>query len=249
MLLEFPGVGPHPYLPLIVLVCAIVQSLMGVGLLLFGTPTLLLLGMGFGETLAVLLPCSVTVNLCQLYGGLPRNRKAIYRIASITLPMIFLGLLVALRGIDTRWMPIVVGITLLGLGLLRLSSRAIAWLNRVMVNYQIVYLGAMGLLHGLSNMGGGLLVAYASALAHEKEEIRRIIALGYLAFALTQLTTLAINQPQLFKTEYFYLPVISLLAHLAGNRLFQHLSTAQFGRLVTGLILTYGIVTVSKSYG
>ena len=86
-----PGGGLHLYLPLTILVCSIVQSLMGVGLLLFGTPTLLLLGMGFGEALAVLLPCSVTVNLCQIYGGLPKNKQAMYRIAGITLPMIFLG--------------------------------------------------------------------------------------------------------------------------------------------------------------
>lgn len=92
-------------------------------------------------------------------------------------------------------------------------------------------------------------MVYAGTLSDDKEEIRRTIALGYLAFALTQLSTLAINQPQLFRTGYLYLPVISLLAYLAGNRLFQHLSTAQFGRLVTGLILTYGVVAVGRAFG
>ncbi|VTU34570.1 Sulfite exporter TauE/SafE [Variovorax sp. PBL-H6] len=244
-----PNAGLYLYLPLAVLICSIVQSLVGVGLLLFGTPTLLLLGMEFGETLAVLLPCSVTVNLCQLHGGLPCNKQAILRIARITLPMIFLGLLTTLWGMDTRWMPIVVGFALLGLGVLRLSSRALAWLNRVVASYQNTYLAVMGLAHGLSNMGGGLLVVYAGTLSDDKEEIRRTIALGYLAFALTQLATLAINQPQLFHTGNLCLPVISLLSYLAGNRLFQHLSTAHFGRLVTGLVLTYGVVTVGKALG
>lgn len=148
------GASPHVYLPLVVLVCSIVQSLIGVGLLLFGTPTLLLLGMGFGETLAVLLPCSVTINLCQLQKGLPQNRQAILRIMWVTLPMVFVGLLVALWGQDTRWMPVIVGLALLGLGALRLSSRAMHWLNRVVVGYQNMYMAVMGLVHGLSNMGG-----------------------------------------------------------------------------------------------
>ena len=66
-------------------------------------------------------------------------------------------------------------------------------------------------------MGGGLLVAYAGTLSDDKEEIRRTIALGYLAFALTQLFTLIINQPQFFRAEYFYLPIISLAAYLGGK--------------------------------
>jgi hypothetical protein len=250
MLHEFTSsAGLHLYLPLIILICSLVQSLMGVGLLLFGTPTLLLLGMNFGEALTVLLPCSITVNLCQLYGGLPRNRQALYRLAYITLPMIFLGLLVALWGINIRWMPIVVGGGLIGLGIIRLSSRAVASLNRIVANYQAAYLAVMGLVHGLSNMGGGLLVVYAGTLSNDKEEIRRTIAVGYLAFALTQLLTLAINQPQLFRTEHLYLPAISLLSYLVGNRLFRDLSMKQFSRLVTSLILTYGVVTVSKAFG
>ena len=74
------------------------------------------LAVSWWKASTVLLPCSVTVNLCQLYGGLPRNRQAIHRIASITLPMIFLGLLIALWRVETRWMPVVVGSSLLGLG-------------------------------------------------------------------------------------------------------------------------------------
>ncbi len=244
-----PGVAPQVYLPLIVLACSIVQSLMGVGLLLFGTPTLLLLGMGFGETLAVLLPCSVTVNLCQLHGGMPRDREVIFRIVRVTLPMVFAGSVVALMGMSTHWMPLVVGFALLAMGGLRLSLRAINWLNRLVAGYEKAYLATMGLVHGLSNMGGGLLVVYAGAKCDDKDEIRRTIALCYLGFALTQLATLGFNQPGLFRAEFLYLPVVSLLAFLTGNRLFRHLNALQFARLVTGLILTYGAVTVSKAIG
>lgn len=240
------------YLPLVILICALVQSMMGVGLLLFGTPTLLLLGMNFGEALTILLPCSMTVNLCQLTRGLPQDKRAIQQIIGITLPMILMGLQIAIWGISTHGMPIIVGFALLGLGILRLSARAVAWLNRVVAHYRVVYLAVMGLVHGLSNMGGGLLVVYAGTLSSDKEEIRRTIALGYFMFALTQLLTLAISQPQLFRInypEYLYLPVVSLLAYLAGNRLFQHLSATQFTRLVTLLILTYGAITTSRAFG
>src|SRR5882757_7873526 len=50
----------------IIAVLAVVQSLFGIGLLVFGTPTLLLLGYPYQDALAVLLPASLAVSLLQL---------------------------------------------------------------------------------------------------------------------------------------------------------------------------------------
>ena len=54
------------YLVTIIAIFSVVQSIFGVGLLLFGTPTLLLLGYSYSETLWLLLPCSVTISLIQV---------------------------------------------------------------------------------------------------------------------------------------------------------------------------------------
>src|SRR5882757_7687039 len=50
----------------IIAVLAVVQSLFGIGLLVFGTPTLLLLGFPYQDALAILLPASLAVSLLQL---------------------------------------------------------------------------------------------------------------------------------------------------------------------------------------
>ena len=49
-----------------VVITAAIQSVFGVGVLLFGTPILLLLGYDFITTLTVLLPVSVSINLIQI---------------------------------------------------------------------------------------------------------------------------------------------------------------------------------------
>ena len=54
---------------LVVFVFAIVQSVVGVGLLVFGTPTLMLLGYGFEQTLAIVLPASLCVSAIQVSEG------------------------------------------------------------------------------------------------------------------------------------------------------------------------------------
>ena len=46
-----------------------VQSIFGVGLLLFGTPTLLLLGYPYADTLWILVPASVTISIVQVIRG------------------------------------------------------------------------------------------------------------------------------------------------------------------------------------
>src|SRR6185312_9833013 len=50
----------------VVFVCALVQSVFGVGLLVFGTPALLLLGYSFPSALFHLLPCSILISSLQI---------------------------------------------------------------------------------------------------------------------------------------------------------------------------------------
>ena len=49
-----------------ILLTATIQSLFGVGVLLFGTPILLVLGYDFITALTILLPISLTINLLQV---------------------------------------------------------------------------------------------------------------------------------------------------------------------------------------
>jgi hypothetical protein len=56
-------------LVLVVVAFAVLQSVFGVGLLVFGTPTLLLAGFTFAETLGYLLPCSLVISVLQVVVG------------------------------------------------------------------------------------------------------------------------------------------------------------------------------------
>ena len=58
-----------------VLAFSVVQSVFGVGLLVFGTPTLLLAGYSFEETLAYLLPCSMAISALQAWDGGARSSR------------------------------------------------------------------------------------------------------------------------------------------------------------------------------
>ena len=51
---------------LVLLILIIIQSIFGIGLLLFGTPTFLMLGYDFINTLNFLLPISIVISSLQL---------------------------------------------------------------------------------------------------------------------------------------------------------------------------------------
>ena len=50
---------------------SLVQSIFGTGVLLFGTPILLILGYNFQYSLIILLPISVSINLLQIKLDMP----------------------------------------------------------------------------------------------------------------------------------------------------------------------------------
>ena len=55
-----------PDILITVAVTTVIQSIFGVGVLLFGTPLLLILGYDFIQALYILLPISLTINLLQI---------------------------------------------------------------------------------------------------------------------------------------------------------------------------------------
>lgn len=240
------NVNLYVAMPLVVAVFSVVQSIFGVGLLLFGTPTLLLLGVSFPEAIATLLPCSLVVDLLQLRNGLPRDRGYIRDLMIVCLPLVCIGLVIALSVTHPGSLALVVGSMLLLLGLLRCTSSALPQIRARMLRYRTLYMAGMGFVHGLSNMGGGLLVALASSIANEKEETRRIIALGYTLFAITQLTTLYIMAPESFYAWRLLLPLVAVSIYVLGNVFYRRMEETMFQKLLTALILAYGTLLVFK---
>ncbi len=51
---------------IIIVITSFIQSIFGVGVLLFDTPLLLLVGYDFIEAIVILLPISITINFFQI---------------------------------------------------------------------------------------------------------------------------------------------------------------------------------------
>ncbi|EJM71565.1 hypothetical protein DUF81 [Pseudomonas sp. GM50] len=235
---------------LIVAIFAIVQSIFGMGILVFGTPTLLLLGFEFSTVLALLLPSSVLISLTQVItsGSIAFQRREKQNIAICTLFVLgFLAFILKFKlkiNID-----ILVGGVLLFSALVRLSPTFRAKVKQLLSKNERLFVVVMGSVHGLTNMGGALLALYASSTQEGKLEIRTTISRYYLAFGLIQLSTLAVLKFNALSLYGFVAAPLALFVYLVvGSLIFKKTSSFTYERLVTFFIAAYGVIVLTKGY-
>ena len=224
----------------VIIVLAVVQSLFGVGLLVFGTPTLLLLGYPYQDALAILLPASLAVSLLQL-SAVPRlDRAFAFRFAAWCLaPLAAVMILVSLLQLKAS-LNLAVALALSAFVVLRtspeLEGRAAAWLRR----HQRAWLVLMGIVYGLSNLGGSLLTILANALHTEKDQVRSVIVHCYVCFAVIQLMVLGLTVPGFFFWQQLvYAAIAGTVFLLVGQRIFAWVSAPAFRQLFTGFMASY----------
>ena len=171
-----------------ILITSIIQSLFGVGVLLFGTPLLLLFGFDFITTLTILLPISIIINCIQVVNSYKNIDFVFYkRMLLYTTPFIVLFLFfVTFTKLDIN--PYV-GCFLI-LIVLQKQFPSLAIQLQKLMKFESIYLVFMGVIHGLTNLGGSLLTAIIMNKKLPKDNSRVTIAICYLTFALFQIFTL-----------------------------------------------------------
>jgi uncharacterized membrane protein YfcA len=230
---------------LVVALFATAQSVFGVGLLVFGTPTLLLLGFSFSEILAYLLPCSILISALQVRkGGGVRPLDALNKqFLTFTAPGVLVGTVVILAAGSTVSVKPIVGVMLVITAALRSVRRLRDGLETFIRRHLSKLLIALGVVHGLSNLGGGILTVIVGSLFDEKENVRRHIAFAYGLMAIVQLVTLMATTDVTI-TWWLWLALPTLAAamfFLVGQRLFEATPQSRFQPALTALVLTFGL--------
>ena len=109
------------------------------------------------------------------------------------------------------------------------------------------YLIFMGLLHGLTNLGGSLLTLIVSNRFNKKEFIRYYIAAGYLIFAIIQLSVINLfNQNiNLSYLKYLWIPI---LIFFISQFFFKKINNVIFYIILNVSTLLYGLFIFANSF-
>lgn len=227
---------------------SIVQSVFGVGVLLFGTPLLLLLGYGFVDTLGVLLPVSIAISALQVLRHYHDIDTGFYKnvlVYSIPLVVLFL-LAVTTAKIN---LSLVIG-GLLILVALKSFSTAIERALQSIVRHEKIYLMAMGLVHGVSNLGGSMLTVIIFSKNYPKNKTRVTAAASYATLALCQLATLLVIGSEFtvsFADRISFVQVAVVMFLLTEEMLYNGIDNEKYGKLFALFLLASGILLITKS--
>ena len=185
------------------------QLLFGVGVLLWGTPSLILLGYEFTTALSLLLPISLGISGLQVGQNFQHiSKKELWSFIKLSLPLVVFGLIFVMTSdIEVEWF--VFGALGVG-GLLRLNI--FKTLSDRVVNFKDFMLPLIGIVHGISNLGGALLVMWASQTYKTKLGLRSTVAACYLLLAFFQIVTLMVYNDEL--TVFVSYFVFGILAYV-----------------------------------
>jgi uncharacterized membrane protein YfcA len=236
---------------LTVVATSIIQSVFGAGVLLFGTPLLLLFGYEFVDVLIVLLPISVAINLLQILKHHTHIDFAFYRnILMLTLPLIavFLFLVTHVR-INIS---LLIGLFLLVIAFKEFSATVARLIDRMMA-FEKTYFLLMGIVHGLSNLGGSLLTALVHHKNYEKDVARVTVAASYGTFAVVQLLTLGFFSRQQIDVSVtdtgIYMVVGALVFMLSDEMLYSQIDREKYQRIFAVFLALSGAVLVLRALG
>ena len=227
---------------IILIILIFIQSIFGVGLLLFGTPTFLILNYSLSETLFLLLPISFTISLIQFLKSNVRDSLFLNKFNKFTLPLLFISQIIILSFQYSINLKIFISLMLILLSILSLDTKKfkIIKLNN---RYQNASLSLLGIIHGLTNLGGGFLVIYANILTeNNKDKTRYYISYAYLVMVSVQMLILFFLYKNEFEYNNLYYLFLILIIYFPTQIIYKKINQNYFSKIIKVIAIIYGTI-------
>ena len=234
---------------LILSVLIIIQSIFGIGLLLFGTPTFLLLGYDFLNTLNFLLPISIIISFLQFISLKTNFKKTIFDYNFYCLPFLILFLIIALNFKEVLNFKFYVSVILIISSILSLKKNTFFPLKKIILKYKKFILIFIGSIHGITNMGGGFLSIFSSLInKNDKKKTRHLIAYGYLSMGLLQYLILLFLEHKNINFSKIYYIFLVFLFYFPAQKFFKKVNDILFSKIISVIALFYGVIILVSNF-
>ncbi len=233
---------------LIVLMCTLIQSVFGVGILVFGTPILLSIGYDYFHVLGILLPSSLGVSVLQVL----TLREVNVPETKILLVSGF-GVVIGTALLSNFAVPVFVygamALAMLLAGMLRLSGAVQHKITKLLEFSGTYFYFFNAVFHGFANLGGVLLVLKNSVVYNQKNQSLMSTASLYLLYVLFQAVVLCIfGKMDIFVDGLIILP-FAMVAHIfLGKKSFALLSQQRMDFSLGIFFVSVGIVLLYKFF-
>lgn len=224
---------------LIIILLSIFQSVFGIGLLLIGTPTFLLLGYNFFDVLNILIPFSITISLLQIIYSKETNLGFSKKMIIYCIPALILALYILIKNENNINIILLTSLTIVFFSLVNLSKFKDVVFNRDSDRKINISLILLGIIHGFTNLGGSLLTLISANISNNKDLMRYNIASGYLILGIVQLLFINTFYNTLVPSNlyYLYIPIISFFL---AQYFYKRINSQMFSRVLNIIVLIYG---------
>ena len=200
---------------------SLIQSFVGVGVLVLGTPILLILDFKLFDIMITLLPISILTSIISILFIKKKQKVFFYDdtlkyFLIICLPAMFVGLKIVNNFGNLINFNILVGLVILFSLIIKLKFQKIEILNNQINKILIFFIGVV---HGLSNSGGTLLsVFFVKKKVNSYLKSLYNIHYFYFLLALSQLIILFFisNSVNYFDVNFLFLLMIIILSVFIG---------------------------------
>ena len=231
---------------IIITLLIIIQSIFGVGLLLFGTPSFLVLGYDFANTINILMPVSITTSALQFLRSKVKDKVFITEYNLFCIPFLIIFLLIALKFKYLFDFKLLVALLLVFSSILILNKKKFSSFRKTFFKVKKIVLIGIGSVHGLTNMGGSFLAIYSTLISENVKEVARYyICYGYLIMGLFQyILVLSISYENLNFNKLYYL-VLALLIYFPTQKIFKNIDDRKFSKYINIIALSYGLLILT----
>ena len=225
---------------LIIILLSIFQSIFGIGLLLIGTPTFLLLGYNFFDVLNILLPFSIPISFLQVMYSKEINSGFNKKILLYCIPPLIFSLFVLVEYENSINFILLTSFTIIFFSIINLSQFKNVIFNNNSNKRINISLILLGLIHGFTNLGGSFLTLICANLDKQKKLMRHNIASGYLILGTIQLLFINIFYKTLVISNLYYL-YIPIASFFVAQYFYNKINSQLFSKILNITVLLYGI--------
>lgn len=241
----------------LVLSLSIIQSIAGVGVLLIGTPILLINGYDIITSINSLLPLSILTSFLNLiYFKIKKHKAPITKDIDIIkiffiycLPGVFIGTLIILLFKNFINFEIIISLVIFFTVILKNKFKS--FLLIINKKIKITFISIIGIIHGLTNAGGSLLSIFVLSFGNNKDTVssRYNITYFYFFLALTQFFIFKIifyNHEIYIFENYVFLFFILVIGCMLGNLMSSVVKRKLFGFFVDFLAIVTATTLLLK---
>ena len=232
---------------LIIIILIIFQSIFGVGLLLFGTPTFLYFDYSFSQTLSLLLPLSFTISLIQYLNSKEKDINFTNKFNIFTLPSLIICQITILNFQEIINLKVFISIMLIALSIISFDPKKFSLLKSKNT-YKNIFLIFLGVIHGLTNLGGGFLALYANINVKKNKNLTRFyISYGYLVMVSVQLIILLGLYNDEFKYNNLYYIFLVFIFYFPTQLIYKKIKINNFSSIIKIIAILYGFIVLINS--